>query len=200
MNRFFRIRFVTVSLVTGVAILLQACAGSPPPSPTTAANSATLAVGDPAPAFTLPAALGGDASLSDFDGKNVLLYFSMTSGWGPCLKQIVDLQSDPSFQNSQVVLVSIGTDPLPDLAAAASEWNVTTPLLSDGDGNVSQAFGVLRWATPSGEPGHTFVLVGQDGNVKWIRDYGARQNGGRMYANNPSLPAPITAMISFCCN
>jgi cytochrome oxidase Cu insertion factor (SCO1/SenC/PrrC family) len=80
MPTIFRVRFVTVLLIAGVAALLQACAGSVPPSPTAAANSATLAVGDPAPAFTLPAALGGDTSLSDFDGKNVLLYFSMTSG------------------------------------------------------------------------------------------------------------------------
>jgi hypothetical protein len=39
----------------------------------------------------------------------------------------------------------------------------------------------MQWAMPSGEPGHTFVLVGKDGKVKWIWDYGAPDNGGRMY-------------------
>jgi hypothetical protein len=34
---------------------------------------------------------------------------------------------------------------------------------------------------PSGEPGHTFVLVGIDGEIAWIRDYGAPQNGELMY-------------------
>jgi hypothetical protein len=34
---------------------------------------------------------------------------------------------------------------------------------------------------PSGEPGHTFVLVNTDGTIAWIRDYGAPENGGIMY-------------------
>ena len=80
MSRFFHIRFVTIIVAPSLAMLLPACAGSAPPSPTATANSAPLAVGDTAPAFTLPDALGGEASLSDFEGKNVLLYFSMTSG------------------------------------------------------------------------------------------------------------------------
>jgi peroxiredoxin len=111
------------------------------------------------------------------------------------MKQIVDLQNDPVFQSSQVVLVSIGTDPLPDLAAAAPEWNVTTPLLSDAERNVSQAYGVLQWAMPSGEPGHTFVLVGKDGNIKWIQDYGAPENGGLMYVPPKELMRELSQRL-----
>lgn len=51
----------------------------------------------------------------------------------------------------------------------------------DADHEVSEAFGVLKWAVGSGEPGHTFVLVGADGTVLWVQDYGAPENGGRMY-------------------
>ena len=40
----------------------------------------------------------------------------------------------------------------------------------------------MRWQMPTtGEPGHTFVLVGADGRVLWVRDYGAPENGGLMY-------------------
>jgi len=57
----------------GSVLLLTACAQT--------AQPVTLRVGDTAPAFTLPNALGGNVSLSDYVGKKpVLLYFSMTAG------------------------------------------------------------------------------------------------------------------------
>jgi cytochrome oxidase Cu insertion factor (SCO1/SenC/PrrC family) len=37
-------------------------------------------VGEQAPAFTLPAASGGEVSLSDYEGQPVLLYFHMAGG------------------------------------------------------------------------------------------------------------------------
>ena len=111
------------------------------------------------------------------------------------MQQIVDLQNDMAFQGSQVVLISIGTDPLPDLEAGAREWKVTTPLLSDPDRNVSQAYGVLQWAMPSGEPGHTFVLVGKEGKVTWIQDYGAPENGGLMYVPPDELMSELSKQL-----
>jgi hypothetical protein len=31
----------------------------------------------------------------------------------------------------------------------------------------------------TGEPGHTFILVGADGRVAWMQDYGAPDNPDR---------------------
>lgn len=90
-----------------------------------------------------------------------------------------------------VALVSIATDPLSQLALAASQSAVRSPLLHDESSSVSRAYNVLQWAMPNGEPGHTFVLVGKDGRVKWIRDYGARQNGGLMYVPVDTLTKEI---------
>jgi peroxiredoxin len=97
------------------------------------------------------------------------------------LQQIVDLQKDAAFQATGIALVNVGTDSPQDLERAARNYGITTPLLSDQNREMSRAFGVLQWAMPSGEPGHTFVLIGKDGRVKWIQDYGAPQNGGLMY-------------------
>lgn len=36
---------------------------------------------------------------------------------------------------------------------------ITTPMLSDIGAKVSTAYGVMQWTMPSGEPGHTFVLI-----------------------------------------
>lgn len=64
-----------VLMILGViltTLVLVACGGS---------SSEGLAVGDPAPAFTLPSASGDQVSLSDYRGsKPVLLYFHMADG------------------------------------------------------------------------------------------------------------------------
>lgn len=107
------------------------------------------------------------------------------------MKQIVDLEGSQEFQAMDIALLSIATDPVGDLALAARQYPVTTPLLSDGESKVSARYGILRWAMSNGEPGHTFVLIGKDRRVKWIRDYGAPENGGHMYVRvqelNPEL-------------
>jgi hypothetical protein len=54
-------------------------------------------------------------------------------------------------------------------------------VLADQDNRVAHKYGVMRWQMATGEPGHTFVLVGSDGRVSWVRDYGAPENGGLMY-------------------
>jgi peroxiredoxin len=97
------------------------------------------------------------------------------------MQQIVDLQRDQRLTDLGVALVSLGIDPLPRMTTAARQWELNTPLLSDQDSKVSRAYGVLQWAMANGEPGHTFVLVDKDGQVIWIKDYGAPENSGRMY-------------------
>lgn len=65
-------------------------------------------------------------------------------------------------------------------------------MLIDADGNMSRAYDVLKWAVPSGEPGHTFVLVDETGTVAWIRDYGAPDLADRtMYVPIPDLVSQV---------
>lgn len=52
-----------------LAALLSACGG--------ATQTSTVS---PAPDFTLPNSLGGEVSLKDYQGKNVLLFFHMAVG------------------------------------------------------------------------------------------------------------------------
>lgn len=57
-------------LIALLATLLAACGGTPQ------TTEASL----PAPEFNLPNSLGGNVSLSDYEGKNVLLFFHMAVG------------------------------------------------------------------------------------------------------------------------
>lgn len=54
-----------------LAMLLAACTGG---------AQQGIAVGNPAPGFTLPDAAGGQVSLADYRGQPVLLYFHMAVG------------------------------------------------------------------------------------------------------------------------
>ena len=107
----------------------------------------------------------------------------------------MDLEGSPSFAELGIELVSVSRDELPQLAQAVEEFGVSSPHLSDSDGQVSSDYEVLQWAMASGEPGHTFVLVGADGLVKWIRDYGAPQNGGLMYVPVSDLVDQLEAAL-----
>lgn len=75
----------------------------------------------------------------------------------------------------------------------AAEFGIAgVPLLTDADTRVSQAYDVLQYALASGEPSHTFVLVGADGDVLWVKDYGAPDNPDRtMYVE----PAEIIELV-----
>ena len=82
----------------------------------------------------------------------------------------MDLENDNQFADLDVELVSVAFDSPEVLAASGAEFGVgPTPLLSDPDGSISEAYDVLQWAVGTGEPGHTFVLVDQSGKVAWIQ-------------------------------
>ena len=76
----------------------------------------------------------------------------------------------------------------------AAEFGISgVPLLTDADTRVSQAYDVMQYALESGEPSHTFILVGADGSVLWVKDYGAPDNPDRtMYIE----PAEIIELIN----
>ena len=161
-----------------LTLALAACAG-PPSATIPVPERESLRVGDAAPTFSLPTA-DGDAYPSGETDSRTLLFFSMGPGCEGCVRQIADLERDQGFQELDVELVSVAIDPPESWRAAASEASISSTLLSDADGSVSASFGVMRWAMGN-EPGHTFVLLDADGQVRWIRDYGAPENGGRMY-------------------
>ncbi len=109
---------------------------------------------------------------------------------------MVDLQNDRDFQALGVQLVNIATDPTSAWQQEGAPLGITTPMLSDQDARVSQAYGVLRWQMADGEPGHTFVLVDATGRVAWIRDYGGMEHGGLMYVDPSEIAAQVKAALT----
>ncbi len=112
------------------------------------------------------------------------------------MQQVVDLQEDPGFRELDVELLSIAVDPPDVWAAETAGLGISTPLLSDAGNQVASTYGVMRWKMPSNEPGHTFVLVGADGRVLWVHDYGAPEHGGLMYVPLGDLVPEVTERLS----
>lgn len=110
------------------------------------------------------------------------------------MQQIVDLQNDPDFQKLNVAFISIARDSLEEQASAIKEYQLPpeVPLLADTDTKVAESYGVLKYALDNGEPSHTFVLVNTQGEIVWIKDYGAPDKTDRvMYVE----PAEIINLI-----
>lgn len=103
--------------------------------------------------------------------------------------QVVDLQKSEEFQALDVQLLSIAPDPPEAWQDAAADYGVPsgTPLLSDEGNKIATAYDVMRWQAATGEPGHTFILVDQEGRIAWVKDYGAPEHGGVMYVTPGEL-------------
>lgn len=107
------------------------------------------------------------------------------------MQQVVDLQNDKGFEELGVRLLAISPDPASAWRKEGQAIGVTAPMLTDAGNSVWSQYGVPGWMMASGEPGHTFFLVGSDGKIAWVRDYGAPENGGAMYVE----PAEIAAQV-----
>ena len=77
-----------------------------------------------------------------------------------------------------------------------ASFGITMPMLSDDANRVWFRYGTRAWMMAMKEPGHTFVLVGRDGRVAWIRDYGAPGLGGVMYVPPSELDPLIQQHLS----
>jgi peroxiredoxin len=110
------------------------------------------------------------------------------------MQQVVDLQNDKQFQAMNVELLSISPDSVSAWRAEGSQLNISTPMLSDAGNRVWFQYGQQSWMMMS-EPGHTFVLIGKDGSVTWMRDYGAPEHGGAMYVPPAQLDQQIAAHL-----
>lgn len=133
-------------------------------------------IGDTAPGLTLQSAAGGAVSLSDYRGQNVLLYFQEGLTCQPCWDQITDLEKSSDAVKAAGVdaVVSITSDPADLIAQKVKDQGITsTPVLADPDLAVSRQYSTNQYGMMGdSRNGHSFILVGPDGEIQWRADYG----------------------------
>ena len=103
-----------------------------------------LAVGDVAPAFTLPDPDGHAVSLADYAGRRVIVYFfpaAMTPG---CTIQAVDFSGAlAEIAAAGFDVVGISPDGVEKLAKFRAQEDLGFPLLADPDKSVLSAYGAF---------------------------------------------------------
>lgn len=133
--------------------------------------AAKLVEGAKAPAFTLPTDDGGTVTLSDFKGKNLVLFFYPKANTSGCTKEAIAFSAlKPSFTNTAVLGVS--ADPVKAQDAFKKKHDLKTPLASDETHQMLESYGVWGEKSMYGRKfqgiTRTTVLIGPDGRVVQI--------------------------------
>jgi peroxiredoxin Q/BCP len=188
---------ITAGTAAIVAVLYVIFSGG---SSTAGAGKYPYQVGSPgagqaAPGFTLAASARGQISLSQFRGQTVLLFFQEGLTCQPCWDQITDLQQHAAQLRAAGIgtVVSITSDPVGAITTKARDMGLTIPVLSDPNLAISQQYHANSYGMMgASRDGHTFIVVGPDGTIRWRADYGGAPKY-TMFLPTTSLLADIKA-------
>ncbi len=144
-----------------------------------------------APPFTLASTDGSNVSLSDYAGRNVLLYFNEGVGCDACFYQTVELENNADrLEAAGIELLPIVVNPVDQVRNELDQFGIRTPYLIDADGRVSKDYGVMGKGMHANLPGHGFVFIDGDGRVRWSKEYPS------MYASTSELLTAVDPYMS----
>jgi len=104
--------------------------------------TAALASGKKAPALTLPADGGGKISLTDFAGKNLVLYFYPKADTPGCTREAQAFSKlRLAFQRAGTAVLGVSADPVAKQDKFKAKYDLTIPLASDETHKMLTAYG-----------------------------------------------------------
>jgi thioredoxin-dependent peroxiredoxin len=144
-------------------------------------DTARLAPGDNAPAFSLPDADGNTVSLADYRGRRVIIYFYPAASTPGCTKQACDFRDNLNGLNGAGLdVVGISPDPPAKLAKFRDAQGLTFPLLADPDRKVLTAWGAYGEKQMYGKTVHGVIrstfIVDESGKVA-LAQYNVKATG-----------------------
>ena len=155
-----------------------------PPPPADNSKFQSL-LNSPAPDFRLTSYGGREVNLSDFRGKNVVLFFSEGAMCYPsCWDQINAFTNDPDFSKENTIVLTVVVDSKADWDGVVQKDSkiAKATVLLDSDKSVSKSYGVLTVDSSMHRgqyPGHTYVIIDKEGIVRY--EYDDVQMGVRNY-------------------
>jgi thioredoxin-dependent peroxiredoxin len=162
-----------VALLLPVAAASAQMASTPAASAPTTAAAMVPAAGSQAPDFSLATNEGNHASLKDFRGKWVVLYFYPKDFTGGCTLEAHNFQRDlAKYEQVNAVILGVSVDSAESHKSFCAKEGLSFKLLSDPDGAVSAAYGSVMdykgtklaarntfLVDPSGKIAKVFVAV-----------------------------------------
>ena len=132
-----------------------------------------IAVGQPAPEFTLKDQNQQEVKLADFKGKkNVVLMFYPLD-WSPvCTNEHVCVVGDmKQFEQLDAAVLGLSVDSVWSHKAFAEKMNIKYSLLADFHprGAVASQYGM--YIADKGITGRAIAIINKAGNVAWFRQY-----------------------------
>lgn len=157
-----------IVVVLGVAIIALATIVIGGVIAERAARTPIIAVGQPAPAFTLPSTNGSTESLNARHGSPVVLAFLPSVMCDQCRRQMRALQEAlPALRARGVAVYGISVDESPLQRSAAADLRLSYPLLSEaptrGQHPAGSAYGLYHYPQPNPGPVETNAIVVVDG-------------------------------------
>lgn len=126
-----------------------------------------------APVFTLPDQNGNKVSLSDFIGKNIVLYFYPKDDTSGCTKEACQFRDAfPKFKGVNAVIMGISPDSVESHKKFEKKYNLPFTLLADEKKSVVEKYGVWKEKSMYGRKymgvERTTFVIGGDGKIKKI--------------------------------
>ncbi len=130
-------------------------------------------ISEQAPDFTLPVTGGGEVTLSDLRGKPVVLFFYPRDDTPGCTTESIGFSANLSdFEAAGAKVFGISRDTMAKHDKFTAKHDLTVPLLSDENGEMTEAYGV--WVEKNmygkkymGIERETY-LIGADGKIAQV--------------------------------
>jgi peroxiredoxin Q/BCP len=129
--------------------------------------------GDLAPDFTAPTNGGGEISLAELRGRNVILYFYPKDNTPGCNKEACSFRDRfADFKEKGAVVLGVSTDNVKSHDKFTAKFKLPFTLLADENKAIVQAYGVWGPKTFMGVKytgtSRVTFLIGPDGRIKKI--------------------------------
>ena len=126
-----------------------------------------------APDFVLKDETGKERKLSDFLGKDVVLYFYPKDDTSGCTTEACGFRDDYSaYEKAGVVILGVSPDSTDSHAKFKAKYHLPFPLLADEGHKVCALYGAWGLKSMYGKEYEgvlrTTYLIGKDGNIKKV--------------------------------